>query len=245
MKKSIAVLCLIFVTLFSVSVFADDKLNVPSSLKEGFYFSATGGLSFNADADFDSDAGGSYGGFGVSGLSSEADYDEGYLFGGALGYDFGKIRVETELFYRENDFDEFEDVTANGVTINGNAMGDVNIGDYSADGDISALSCMLNGYYDFETSTPLTPYVGAGVGFTQLDVNSASVNVDGESLELVNDDDTVLSYQVSAGFGYDVTRNTTIDVGYRYFATEDPDFDDFEGEYENHSVTFSVRYTCW
>jgi len=49
-------------------------------------------------------------------------------------------------------------------------------------------------------------------------------------LDLIgSEDDTVFAYQIGAGAGYAVNKNITIDLKYRYFATEDPDFEGIKG----------------
>jgi opacity protein-like surface antigen len=60
-------------------------------------------------------------------------------------------------------------------------------------------------------------------------------NVDIDSNQLGSEDDTVFAYQAIAGIGFPLTHVTTLDLHYRYFATADADFDDFEGEYETHN----------
>ncbi len=42
-------------------------------------------------------------------------------------------------------------------------------------------------------------------------------------------------------FGYDVSDTVTIDFGYRYYATADPDFDGVEVEYSGHNFLAGVR----
>ena len=62
-------------------------------------------------------------------------------------------------------------------------------------------------------------------------------------ISLVDDDDTVLAYQVGAGLGYAVNATTTIFVDYRYFATEDPEFSySQEAEIDSHNISLGLRY---
>ncbi|PLX54037.1 MAG: hypothetical protein C0611_02145 [Desulfobacteraceae bacterium] len=42
--------------------------------------------------------------------------------------------------------------------------------------------------------------------------------------------------------GYSVTKNWIIDIAYKYFATEDPDFEGTEAEYDSHNITIGFRY---
>ena len=73
-------------------------------------------------------------------------------------------------------------------------------------------SWMLNGYFDIPTKTAFRPYVGAGIGLARI---RGRVNwVDDEWLDVKGK--TTRAWQVGAGIGYNVTKNVTLDVGYRY-----------------------------
>jgi len=77
---------------------------VPALAVEGKpYVSVTAGATFLADADFTD-----------SGDTIEAEFDTGYNLGAALGYDFGRGRLEGEIAYRSNDIDKF---TYQGVSV--------------------------------------------------------------------------------------------------------------------------------
>lgn len=156
----------------------------------------------------------------------DAEFDTGYNVGAAGGYDFGMARLEAELAYRENDFDKLK-------------LGGLSAG---ADGDMSAFSFMVNGYWDLENATPLTPYLGAGVGVANVEISDLEV----AGIDVADDDDTVFAYQLAAGIGFELNQAMILDLGYRYFATEDPEFDsdlggDFEGEYDSHNVSLGLR----
>jgi opacity protein-like surface antigen len=109
-------------------------------------------------------------------------------------------------------------------------------------GDMNAASLMGNALYDFTNSSPFTPYVGVGLGGARVWVDDGTIG--GVSL---NDGSTVVAYQGMAGVGYALDRNLTLDLGYRYFGTQDPRFSDaagrrVESEYGDHSVLMSLRY---
>lgn len=69
---------------------------------------------------------------------------------------------------------------------------------------------MLNGYYDFENSSILTPYVGAGVGIADLKMKVIENN------ELFSKSSKAFTYGLQAGVGIEVSKNVAVDVGYRY-----------------------------
>lgn len=159
-------------------------------------------------------------------FSFDSEYDPGFNVGTTGGIDFGMARVEAELTYRQNDVDTLQ---TGGIS-------------YSGDGDISALSLMANGFFDIDTNSPVTPYIGAGIGFANVSMND--VTADGAAV--ADDDDTVFAYQFGLGVAFDLNNLLALDVGYRYFATLDPEFTDadgdtFESEYGGHNLDVGLR----
>ncbi len=152
----------------------------------------------------------------------ELEHDPGYALAAALGYQFANARVEWEISYQENDFDK---ASMLGVSAN-------------AGGDMSCRAFLINGYYDFHNKTAFTPFLSAGLGIADVDINDLSIaGVPGGSY-----DDTVFAYQIGAGVGYALNEQFTIEAKYRYFATDDPEFDATEGEFASHNIMFGVRY---
>lgn len=184
----IAVFALVFIT---TSAHAADK---------GMYFSGNLGLSIASDSDLSA--------FGTD--FAEISFDPGFNIGGAFGYDYGNIRAEFEIAYHFWDMDEF----SSKIVIPGICPPTCTV---PVDGDASALSFMVNGYYDFPiANSSVVPYLGGGIG---------GANINGEITVLGGDDnDTVFAYQFMAGIGFEINPKTTLTVGYRYFATTDPEF---------------------
>ncbi len=181
------------------------------------YFGVMVGATWVEDAEND------YGG----GATFDTEFDTGYNVGAAVGYDFGMGRLEGEIAYRQNDFDK---VDVLGI-------------DLGADGDTSALSFMVNAYWDIETGSPVTPYLGGGIGMANVSINDFQVDFFGD---VADDDDTVFAYQLAAGVGFEVAPSLVLDLGYRYFATEDPEFEDdfgdkFDSEYATHNASVGLR----
>lgn len=98
---------------------------------------------------------------------------------------------------------------------------------------------MANAYYDFKNSSIVTPYIGGGIGFANVNVGDGNV---GGVQVWADDDDTVFAYQLAIGTGFDVTKELTIDLGYRYYATQDPSFELVDAEYSSHNVMVGLRY---
>ena len=51
----------------------------------------------------------------------------------------------------------------------------------------------------------------------------------------------MLAYQIGIGVGYAVTEKVTIDVKYRYFGTEDSEYDTTAAEFTSNNFLCGVR----
>lgn len=186
---------------------------VPALAAEGRpYASVTAGVTALSESDFREE-----------GETITAEFDAGYNVGVALGYDFGPGRVETEIAYRSN---EFDDVSYLGM-------------DFSADGTFSALSFMVNGYLDYKNESAVTPFVTAGLGVARVDVEDVSV----EGISVGSADDTVFAYQLGAGLGIALNKQLSLDLSYKYLATSDPEFEGSEAEYDSHNINVGLRFS--
>lgn len=144
----------------------------------------------------------------------ELDFSTGWLLGVALGTTVAdNFRVEGELEYRSSDFE---------------------IEGLEGEDTLNTISLMLNGYYDFQTGSALTPYVGAGIGWARHDIDDENV------------DDSVFAYQGTLGVCWALSDTMALDFAYRYFATADPEFGDGEAsqemEYDSHNLTAGIRF---
>lgn len=158
-------------------------------------------------------------------LPGELGVDNGFGISGTYGYEFGNgFRTEIEVSYRENGIKSIS-IAAFGLTGTG-----------AASGDVTALASMLNGYFDIATESRWTPYIGAGVGVARIDVD---ISVADESASV---DDTVFAFQGMAGLRYDLSEDVVIRAGYRYFGTDEPEFDTTEAEYGTHNVEVGLTY---
>lgn len=169
-----------------------------SANAQDFYGQLYGGVTFPNDPTFSGVIGGAR-------ATVDTNLDEGFLIGGAVGLSFptlSSLRADIELSYGENDID--------GLNFSGNGPApEVGVG-----GDISYTSLLVNGYWDFDTSGPLTPYLGAGLGVSFVDTSAIygpGVRLDGS--------DEVFTLQFVAGASYAISSNTALfaDVRYRQF----------------------------
>ena len=95
----------------------------------------------------------------------------GILAGRAAGYrftEYGQLRVELEYFYRETAHNETSAAEGHGGVAVAKLDGEVAVGEDRI-GSITSHNVFGNGYFDFTNRSRVTPYVGAGVGLTNLD----------------------------------------------------------------------------
>jgi opacity protein-like surface antigen len=158
---------------------------------------------------------------GNDGYSSEYSYDNGFGLDVALGYKFPMFRLEGEAAYYANDLNGYSDRDGSG----------------EADGDVKHLSGMINAYFDFDNASVITPYVGAGLGVAKVDLSDTTFTWD--------DSDTVYAYQFMGGASFALTPQLGIVAEYRYFGTQDPEFDHDDGsikaEIESHNLMVGLR----
>ncbi|HEY5691626.1 MAG TPA: outer membrane beta-barrel protein [Cyclobacteriaceae bacterium] len=137
-------------------------------------------------------------------------FSPGYNVGGAVGYDMGQFRAEGEIRYSTVDVDE-----VNGISFPGSA-------------DLSALTFMANGYYDHEiNNSPLTPYIGVGIGLVSSEISAAGAG---------STDEEDFGYQFMLGLGFDVAASAMLTAEYRYLGIADSDAPD------THAFIFGARF---
>lgn len=145
-------------------------------------------------------------------------------FGGsiAVGYDFSKqfnvpIRAEVE-------YSSFSDAEAQGSE----ARVFISPGNAHITGrqTFGIQTLFLNVYYDFETGTRYTPYIGAGLGQGFIDISGhlvfsanglmgsdiITMNIVGANSEKI----TNFAWNIGAGVGISLTEKWTLDAGYRF-----------------------------
>ena len=197
---------------------------------------------------------------GVSGLkysaNSVTEYGTGVRLSGILGYWINpNYRVEGEIFFGRAKVDK---LTFNGITTPNLRMPGTNVripGKTPADvsGSAKQQGAMINVWYDFNSDSQWTPYVGLGLGYIKVDLGSLEYDnnaVAQRVLEVVHPapvptlspgyvpevspTDTALAYQFGAGMSYKKSDAITIDLGYRLQNTKALEFN---GKNADVSVT--------
>ena len=162
----------------------------------------------------------------------DQEFDAGFVLSGAFGAKLDNgFRAEGELVYANSTLKKISG------TWNGRAYNTEQV-----QGDLSSAALMGNLIYDFPSRSLLTPYAMAGVGFSLLSLNDlvASNNA------MANDMDVVAAMQIGAGFSFDVDKRTKLEIGYRYFETQNPEFSDstgtpFASTFASHNFLVGAR----
>ena len=147
------------------------------------------------------------------------------VWGGSVAYGVktGAVRTELELNMKQD------------------AEKKLHEGNETTKVSMENASVMLNAYYDINTGTKFTPYVGAGIGYSHLKAKIHDVDYS-ESKSANN-----FTWQIGAGVSYALTDNLALDAGYRYtdagdvkLHTEDS-VNKFEAQ--SHEFLLGARYT--
>lgn len=163
------------------------------------------------------------------GDSAGVSMKTGYSFNGVLGIAIPvtaecNIRPEIEFGYKAADYDQFKYHGAQA----------------KLNGDAHVLSGMANVYFDINTGTAVTPYIGGGIGIANVNVSNAT----GASgvLAWTKDDDTVFAYQGGVGAKFSVSKHIALDLGYRYFVADEATFGAIKSDFQAHNVQIGLQY---
>ena len=100
----------------------------------------------------------------------------------------------------------------------------------------------LNAYYDIQTGTKLTPYIGAGIGLAH---NKSSLSDD---VLKYSNSNWSFAWQLAAGLNYPLTDSLVADLGYRYTDYGKVNIVNENGvkyrvnDIQVHNVTLGLRY---
>jgi len=149
----------------------------------------------------------------LSGIG-ELSFDTGLIVGGVIGGHLSdNLRIEGELSY----------LSADAECGPGKCS--------SIEFDVSTLSILGNGWYDFATDSGFKPYVGGGIGMAQVNIESS----------IGDGDEWGFAYQIGAGVRFGETG--AFDVGYRYRGVS-VEIDDLSGDdIETNAHVLQVGWT--
>lgn len=177
-------------------------LTQPAGAADGFYARADVGLSMPRDLD------GNWLEPATGGLGG--DLKNGAAFGLGVGYrfDFG-LRADAVVSHRPN------------FKLQSN-VGDRFGNSGTAESKVSALTAMVNVYYDLPLGGPFTPFVGAGVGIARNHIDSVTYRLNGGFLDIEESRTrSTLAWALMAGGAYALTDRLSLEVSYRYLDAGD------------------------
>jgi OOP family OmpA-OmpF porin len=183
---------------------------------DGPYLSLGSGVGFLNDLD-DSD-----------GFTTE--FWPGPILSAAAGYKWNLVRFEGEVFYG---YFLVDDVSGPNGSRSRPSTPCLLCGVSDANGDLTALAVMANAYVDLDLTEKTSLYIGGGVGGARVSADYhfdvTVVGLPAGEIDFVDDEDQVLAYQAKLGLLFDLSEQSEIYLGYRYFATEDPSFHTTDG----------------
>lgn len=212
---------------------------------EGFYFKGFTGMTNQRVDDITSDVIAN-GDFSIR----SKDFESSPLFGIGVGYEWNQwLRFDVTGEYRGNATFHGADFYAGGVGFGAGAN------QYTAVKE--EWLGLANAYFDLGTWCGLTPYVGGGIGWTDIEIKGLQdINTPQGALFVADDNsESNFAWALYAGVSYDVTERFSIDLAYRYTDLGDassgrlkafdgsPSIDgiDFE-DLESHDLMFGARW---
>lgn len=159
--------------------------------------------------------------------SYDIDVQETWVFGIKLGYTPPPLKFlsfEFEYSYLNPDVDR-------------TVLPDAGTGYTAIEGDVKLNNFMFNTIAKYPKGR-FHPYVGLGLGFSILDVSISTTSTE----PYPNYDDTVFAWQMLVGVDIDLTNNFSIDMGYRYFATESGSDRKYYYDYYNYYEYYDTHF---
>ena len=213
---------LISVALLSVSAVATFSQSPMMMESSGIYVSVGGGLAILPGTTETPHSGENLSDYKEEHRNDPNDanwaFDLGFGVNGGLGYDFGSFRADAEFTYLSSKF------------VFGVDEDDGRGEDQEAFDTLTVLAAMASAWYDLDTGTAWTPYIGIGVGATNLSVQLAENS----------DDDPVFdgngwgfAYQAGVGVAFEVLSGFSLTAGYRFFGTLETEVTDPGAETED------------
>lgn len=163
----------------AVAIIAVYSLPAAAQSQSGkIYLQVDGGASFLGETDLNGD---------------DADYETGYSLGGRLGSYFApNARIELDVAYSNNEFDQFDDIDLSSAGL---------------DADLSVITFGVGMYGDLFRMGSIAPYLGVGVGGAYKEQDTDF----GEDEEA-----TDFTAHVEGGISLDLTPNIAVVPHYRF-----------------------------
>jgi len=169
--------------------------------------------------------------------TNKLDFKISKHFSGAVGYQFGNARAEVAVGLLKANYKKFTQVGGHYLPT------------HNFSGNITSGNFFLNGYYDFNFSETLIPYIGAGIGVSKIKNTFYHAGMYGYINGVYSplptfkaDMSQVLpSYQLIAGTKINITSQLALIADYRLFGTI-KEMKALNGRFHNHSVNLGLMF---
>lgn len=161
----------------------------------GTSFSSPSGTEFNPAPEHD------------DGNKTNWDFDLGIGASGALGYDFGSFRADAEFTYLSSNFVFGVDKT------------DRRQNSDKANDTLTVLAGTANAWYDLDTGTAWSPYIGVGVGAANLQVKLREAGKETQAAPTFDGSGWGFVYKAGVGVAVEVLSGFSLVAGYQFFGT--------------------------
>jgi outer membrane immunogenic protein len=164
------------------------------------------------------------------------------VFGGAVGLDFKKwgapVRAEVEYAYRTDySYSPNPNFTNAGIPTKSTST-------------LNTHTVLVNAFYDIQTGTKFTPFVGGGVGVAINDTKTTASLLSGASATNYTNSRTEFAWTVGAGVNYAIDTHWSADLAYRYIDLGKVDFGNntsaapaqMTGDATSQEVLAGIRY---
>jgi len=199
------------------------------------------------------------------------EYGTGYKIGATVGYIFPSgLRVEFEAYRASADVVR---LTYSGVSVPAIGFSLPEAVDVAITGAATQTAFVLNAWYDFDTVGQWTPYVGAGFGQLRVDMGDVEYDTNGLAqavadavaaasgfpvapqlppgyIPQLSTEDTTMAWHFGAGASWELSASTSLQVGYRYQASGNVEFNGANSnatansltEQKTHFIELGIRY---
>ena len=124
-------------------------------------------------------------------VNATLNYGGSFSGEAGLGYDFGAVRTELTYVYDR-------------ASITGASGGN------TATGNRNASSVFASAYVDIPTQSRWVPYLGGGIGYTNLSSGTVTASSGGSTVTLNSGNQGLFGYQAKAGVAYIASDSTDV-----------------------------------
>ncbi len=207
------------------------SLIAPSFAEESknFYLSIGGGFTFPSDVKVN--------GTDLSGTGTDYKFklptDNPFIYSLAVGKGFEDWRLEFN----------YSGTTLSSKSVTATIGSTTATANFSPAVEANVKSYMLYGYKDITNETKFTPYVGIGLGTSNVDIKEQTINSGGTSLTIDSASSSVFTYGIKGGVGYEIADNTSLysEATYLNYAS----FKDGSDNYDSNNyfgITAGLRF---